>query len=168
MTENAPYEPTSGFLIDVVNEVVPLSGSEYAEHNLRRVIDHLTDAEAVNRHWAALILGDPDLDSPIIREALLTAATTDCSPLVKAEALRGLAQLSPALALPHVHHALLADSVLLNVFEAAGIIADPSLVDVLRQWATPSDDPWVDDVVQEAIAACERGAIRVAGEDAAV
>lgn len=155
MRENAPYEPTSDFLIDVVNEAVPLSGSEFADHNLRRVIDHLTDAEAVNRDWAAFILGNLDLDSPIIREALLTAATTDCSPLVRAEALRGLAQLSPALALPHVHQALLADSVLVNVFEAAEIIADPSLLDALRQWSDPSDDPYLDGLVAAAIAACE-------------
>lgn len=100
MTENAPYQPTSGFLIDVLNETVPLSGSECADHNLRRVIDYLADAAAVNRDWAAFILGDPDLDSPIVREALLTAATTDCSPRVRAEALRGLAQMVPALALP--------------------------------------------------------------------
>jgi len=157
MTEDAPYEPTSGFLIDVVNETVPLSGSEFADHNLRRVIDYLTDAEAVNRDWAAFILGDPDLDSPMIREALLSAATTDRSPLVRAEALRGLAQLSPALALPHVHHALSADMVLLNVFEAAEIIAHPSLVDALRPWTDPSDDPYLDDLVAAAITACERG-----------
>lgn len=157
MTDNAPYQPTSGFLIDVLNEAVPLSGSEFADHNLRRVIAHLADAEAVNRDWAAFILGNPDLDSPMIREALLAAATMDRSPRVRAEALRGLAQLSPALALPHVHHALLGDSVLVNVFEAAAIIADPSLLDALRPWSDPTDDPRLDDVVATAIAACDRG-----------
>ncbi|WP_294322607.1 HEAT repeat domain-containing protein [uncultured Sphingomonas sp.] len=152
-----PYEPTSGFLIDVVNEAVPLSGSAFADHNLRRVIDYLTDAEAVNRDWAAFILGYADLDTPTIRDALLTAATTDCSRRVRAEALRGLAQIAPALALPHVREALSADRVLVNVFEAPEIVADPSLVEALRQWSAPSDDPHLDELVPAAIAACERG-----------
>jgi len=157
MTDNAPYQPTSGFLIDVLNEAVPLSGSEFSDHNLRRVIDYLADVEAVNRDWAAFILGDPDLDSPTIREALLTAATTDCSPRVRAEALRGLAQIAPGLALPHVRQALSAEMALVNVFEAAEIIADPSLVDTLRPWSDPSDDPYLDGLVAAAIAACEQG-----------
>lgn len=157
MTDNAPYQPTSGFLIDVLNESGPLSGSELANHNLRRVIDYLADADAVNRDWAAFILGNAGRDTPVIRDALLTAATTDCSPRVRAEALRGLAQMAPALALPHVHQALSADNVLVNVFEAAEIIADPSLVDALRPWSDPSDDPYLDGLVAAAIAACERG-----------
>ncbi|MGW8191526.1 HEAT repeat domain-containing protein [Sphingomonas hankookensis] len=157
MTEDAPYQPTSGFLIDVLNEAVPLSGSEFGEHNLRRVIDYLTDAEAVNRDWAAFILGNADLDTPAIRDALLTAATTDCSPRVRAEALRGLAQIAPARALPHVRQALSADRVLVNVFEAAEIIADPSLVEALQRWSDPSDDPYLDGLVAAAIAACEQG-----------
>ena len=161
MTQNAPYEPTSGFLIDVLNETVPLSGSEFADHNLRRVIDCLADpdAEAVDRDWAAFILGNADLDTSTIREALLTAATTDCSPRVRAEALRGLAQMAPALALPHVHQALSSEMVLVNVFEAAEIIADPSLVDALREWSDPSDDPYLDELVATAITACERGRV---------
>lgn len=71
--------------------------------------------------------------------------------------MRGLAQMAPALALPHVHQALSADNVLVNVFEAAEIIADPSLVDALRPWSDPSDDPYLDELVAAAIAACERG-----------
>ncbi len=159
MTEDASYQPTSGFLIDVLNEAVPLSGSEFGEHNLRRVIDYLTDAEAVNRDWAAFILGNADLDTPAIRDALLTAATTDCSARVRAEALRGLAQMAPGLALPHVRQALSAEMALVNVFEAAEIIADPSLVDALRPWSDPSDDPYLDGLVADAIAACERGKV---------
>lgn len=156
MTEDASYQPTSGFLIDVLNEAVPLSGSEFGEHNLRRVIDYLTDAEAVNRDWAAFILGNADLDTPAIRDALLTAATTDCSPRVRAEALRGLAQIAPARALPHVRQALSADRVLVNVFEAAEIIADPSLVEALQRWSDPSDGSHIDELVAFAITACER------------
>ncbi|MFD1035234.1 lyase [Sphingomonas hankookensis] len=158
MRDHAGYQPTSDFLIDVLNEDAPLAGSEFAEHNLQRVIACLADADAANRDWAAFILGNSELDTPAIRDTLLVA-TGDPSRRVAAEALRGLAQKDRGLALPYVQQALAADTVLVNVFEAATIVADPRLADALRRWADPTDDPGFDGLVQLAIAACERGSL---------
>lgn len=43
------------------------------------------------------------------------------------------------------------------VLEAAALIADPALVEVLRPWTEPSDNEWLDQLTRGALAACEKG-----------
>ncbi|WP_426263958.1 HEAT repeat domain-containing protein [Sphingomonas sp. PWP1-2] len=150
----ADYHPSSDFLIQVLNEEAPLTGSEYADANLSKVIGFIADEDAANRDWAAFILGNLDLDTPEIRSALIAFAN-DQSERVRAEAIRGLAQRDRTLALPYVRSALANPSATVNIFEAAAIVADPTLVAPLKAFTGSSDDEWFDELVSEAIAACE-------------
>lgn len=153
MTE--PYEPASGFLKAVAAQEVPLSGSAFADANMRLLIAMTRDDDLSNRDWATMFLASQEADTPEIREALLSAAN-DENDVVRAEALVGIAQRDPRLALPLVLEALSGEQVSMPVFEAAALVADPALVDVLRPWTEPSDDEWLDELAREALAACEK------------
>ena len=150
------YEPTSNFLALVLNDDAPLTGSEQAEANLRRVIALTTDEDDSNRDWATFILGNSDVDTPVIRAAL-TARADDPIERVRAEAIRGLARKDRLLALPFVQRALECKSATANGFEAAALFADPALVDLLTNFAEPTDDESMDKLVNDALLACQRG-----------
>jgi|CXWL01.1.fsa_nt_gi hypothetical protein len=150
----AYYEPSSDFLIWVINEDAPLTGAEFGEANLRRVIELTADDDVANRDWAAFVLGNVDLNTPVIRTALLTCAD-DTDGRVRAEAIRGLARKDRSLALPYVKRALAAPPVKVNVFEAAALVAHPSLVQSLLKFATKTDDESFDELVRDALLACQ-------------
>lgn len=150
------YEPSCNFLVWVLNDEAPLTGSKQADANLRRVIELTSDDDPANRDWAAFILGTRDHDTPAIREALLASAE-DPNERVRAEAIRGLARKDRMLALPLVRRALSAQPVMVNVFEAAAIVADPSLVEALRGFAKATGDQSFDQLVTDALHACETG-----------
>ena len=103
-----------------------------------------------------MLLASEEADTPEIRGALLAAAH-DENDVVRAEALAGIAQRDRRLALPLAFNALAGDRVSMAVFEAAALIADPALVDVLRPWIEPSGDEWLDQLARDALAACEKG-----------
>jgi len=153
MTER--YEPTSDFLRAVAAEEVPLSGSAFADANMRQLIAMTRDNDVSNRDWATMLLASEEADTPEIREALLSAAN-DENDVVRAEALVGIAQRDRGLALPLVLKALSGEWAGMPLFEAAALVADPALVDVLRPWTEPSDDEWLDQLAREALAACEK------------
>ena len=149
------YEPPSDFLKDILDENVPLGGSEFGDLNLRRLIAMTRDQDRANRDWAAMLLAQLDIDTPEVRDALLAAAA-DEDLYVRAEALVGLAQRDPSTALPLVQAALREEWVALPVFEAAAIVAHPSLVDALSDFTEGGDD-WIDQLAREAHAACLAG-----------
>ena len=151
------YEPTSDFLKAIVAEEVLLSGSELAEENLRQLIELTRDDDHSNRDWATFLLAQEETDIPVVRAALLHAATDDDN-VVRAEAVWGLAKRDVQLALPFVQAALRADAVAIPMLEAAAICAHPSLIPDLRIWAEPSDNPFADQLAAEALAACEKAA----------
>lgn len=150
------YEPVSDFLKAVIAEELTLSGSAFADANLRQLIALTRDKDLSNRDWATMLLASEELDTPEIRDALLTAAH-DESDIVRAEALAGLAQRDRRLALPFVLEALSKDYVSMPVFEAAAMVADPTLVEALRPWIEPSNDEWLDQLARDALVACENG-----------
>jgi hypothetical protein len=154
MTER--YEPASDFLKAVIAEEVPLSGSAFADANMRQLIAMTRDHDLSNRDWATMLLASEEADTPEVREALLLAAN-DENDIVRAEALAGIAQRDRSVALPLVLKALSGEQVSMAVFEAAALIADPALVDVLRPWTEPSEDAWLDERARNALAACEKG-----------
>ena len=143
------YGPSSTFLTWVINDNAPLTGSVYAEANLRRVIDLLSDEDTSNRDWAAFVIANLKLDTPDIRSAL-TICADDPDENVRAEAIRGLSRIDPVVALPYIQRALSAPSVGLDIFEAAAIVADVSLVEPLRKFASHSDDK----IIADALEAC--------------
>lgn len=154
MTER--YEPASDFLKSVIAEEVPLSGSAFADANMRQLIAMTRDLDLSNRDWATMLLASEEADTPEIREALLSAAH-DENDVVRAEALAGIAQRDRGLALPLALKALSGERVTMAVFEAAALIADPALVEVLRPWTQPSSDGWLDRLAIDALEACETG-----------
>lgn len=101
-----------------------------------------------------MLLWQQEIDTPEVREALLAAAEDEHAS-VRAEAIRGLAQLAPDLALPFICRELMSDHASAPLFEAAAIVADPSLVDDLRAFAEPSGNDYLDGLAREALAACE-------------
>lgn len=153
---NNPYEPTSEFLKGVAANSVPLSGGALADANLHRLIQMTRDGDRTNRDWATFLLALKDVDTTVVRDALLQAAG-DEDDFVRAEAVYGLARRDPAVALPFVQAALGADSVAVPILEAAALCAHPSLVDGLRKFAEPSDSPYLDGLAADALAACENG-----------
>lgn len=154
MTER--YEPASDFLKAIIAEDVPLSGSPFADANMRNLIALTQDIDLSNRDWATMLLASEEADTPEIRRALLSAVQ-DENEVVRAEALSGIAQRDRALAIPFALEALSGESVSMAVFEAAALIADPVLVDALRPWTEPSGDEWLDNLALNALAACEAG-----------
>jgi hypothetical protein len=149
------YEPTSDFLKSVIAEEVPLSGSTFADANMRQLVAMTRDGDLSNRDWATMLLASEEADTPEIREALLSAAN-DENDVVRAEAMLGIAKRDRKLALPLVLKALSGEQASMAVFEAAELIADPVLVEVLRPWAEPSDDVWLDQLARNALAACAK------------
>ena len=150
------YEPDSDFLKAVVAEEVPLSGSDFADVNMRQLIAMTRDDDPSNRDWATMLLASEGADTPEIREALLSAAN-DENDVVRAEALVGIARRDRDLALPLVLKALSGEWAVMPLFEAAALVADPALVDVLKPWTEPSDNEWLDQLACDALAACEKG-----------
>jgi hypothetical protein len=151
------YQPPSDFLRAVADEQVPLSGSAFAEENFRRLLNMMTDKERGNRDWATLLVAQHELDTDAVRNALIGAAQDD-DQAVRAEAILGLAQRDPKVALPFLKIALSEQNVMPPVFEAAALVADASLVDDLRQFSAPSGDTYLDQLATDALAACEREA----------
>ena len=149
-----PHEPKSNFLKAVAAGEAPLSGSEWAGENLRRLIKLTRDDDLSNRDWATFVLAQGENDISAVIDALLRAAN-DNNDIVRGEAVLGLAKRDVQLALPFVQEALRSDAVSVSTFEAAAICAHPSLIPNLRMWAKPSDDPFLDEAAAEALAACE-------------
>lgn len=150
------YEPPSDFLKALINDEAPLVG-EHGQANLCRLIEMTADREVANRDWATLLLAQQEIDTPVVRDALLSAAD-DENEHVRAEAILGLARRQKSAALPFLRRELTHESVPLSLFEAAIIVADPSLTEDLRAFAEPSGDRFLDGIAAEALRACQGGA----------
>jgi HEAT repeat protein len=151
MTER--YEPPSEFLKALIDDDAPLAVGEHAAANLLRLIEMTRDEHPANRDWATLLLAQQEIDTPEIREALLEAAE-DENEYVRAEAILGLSQRDKALALPLLQRELSSESIAMPLFEAASIVAHPSLAADLRAFAQPSGDDFLDRLALEALEAC--------------
>jgi len=152
MTER--YEPPSDFLKSLIDDDAPLSDSEHGEANLRRLVELTKDEHSVNRDWATLLLAQQDVDTPEVRNALLGAAE-DENQYVRAEAILGLAQRDKTLALPLLQRELSGQAVAVPLFEAAALIAHPSLAKDLQAFADPSGDDFLDGLAVQALRACQ-------------
>lgn len=150
------YRPASDFLEAVAAEQVPLFGSDFADANLQRLIAMTRDADRSNRDWATFLLSQQDVDTQQVRDAL-TVSAQDEDDVVRAEAILGLAQRDKALALPFAKIALIGDYGCMPLFEAAALIADPSLVEFLLPWVETSEDDYLDELAREAMLACQHG-----------
>ena len=148
------YLPSSPFLRALIDDDAPLVGGDHAEANLANLIELMRDKDPSNRDWATLLLAQQDFDTPKVREALFRAAE-DENEYVRAEAILGLAQRDTALALPFLQRELRGDHVAMPLFEAAALVADPSLADDLRELASPSGDSFLDELAATALAACK-------------
>jgi hypothetical protein len=153
MTER--YQPPSFFLRDILAENVPLGDDVFGQANLRKLIALTRDEDRANRDWATMLLAGLEPDTPEIRDALLTAAS-DEDVYVRGEAIVGVARRDPAQALPLLQAALNEEFVCLQAFEAATIVAHPSLVEALRAFQG-GEDP-IDGWARDALAACEKAA----------
>lgn len=148
------YEPSSEFLRKIVSSEIPLTGSEFAQQNLQLLIALMSDNDTSNRDWATLLLAGQDIDTVEVRQALLSAAR-DVNACVRAEALLGLAERDVILALPLVMSELEGDEVGYGTFQAAHAIASPALLNGLRRWSGRGGTPWINDEINDAVAACE-------------
>jgi HEAT repeats len=153
------YQPASDFLKAIIADEIPLCGNEFARANLSRLIDLTRDQDRSNRDWAAMLLAQTDIDTEEVRQALLASARDD-DDVVRAEAILGLAQRMPSLALPFVKEELSGAVACMALFEAAILIADVSLINPLKQWIEPSENEFLDRLAIEALEACERAATR--------
>jgi hypothetical protein len=144
------YLPKSPFLASFVDADVPLDGLE-GEANLDRLIALMGDADVSNRDWAATLLALSDRDDARIRAALRMGAE-DVDPVVRGEALCGLARRDPAVALPLVRRELDRDESNIAVMNAAEELADPTLAASLLAWAEGHDP--VAEAARDAIRAC--------------
>lgn len=145
------YVPPSDFLKAVLRDEVPFIGS-FGEANVARLIQMTRDPDRANRDWATLLLAQLGRDTKEVREALLAAAA-DEDEYVRGEAILGLAQREPSIALPLIHAALQQETVCLQIFEAAAVVAHPSLIDSLRDFTDGEEH--IDQLARDALAACE-------------
>ena len=151
---NEPYLPKSDFIWMAANDEVPLTGSDAADENLRLLIAFTRDDDVSNRDWATMTLAMQEIDTPDVREALL-AATEDDDAAVRAEALLGLTERDKSLALPFVERELEREQCAYGTFQAARLLAHPSLLEGLRNWADLGGASWIDAEINDAITACE-------------
>lgn len=149
-----PYLPEADFIVMVANGDVPLVGSPFAAENLKLLIAYTTDAVVSNRDWATMLLASHAPDTPDVRAALLSA-TEDVDPCVRGEALQGLAERDKECARPLVRRELERDQCSFATFQAAHVVADPSLLKGLRAWTGRGGAAWIDNQILEAITACE-------------
>jgi hypothetical protein len=103
-----------------------------------------------------MLLAQHEVDTAEVREALLSAAA-DENEYVRGEAIRGLALRDPATALPLIEAALAEDFVCLQIFEAAEVVAHPSLIERLQDFSTGDD--FIDQCARDALAACQSAAL---------
>ena len=157
-----PYVPKSDFIWMAANGDLPLTGGDVADRNLRLLIAFTRDPDVSNRDWATMTLAMQEIDTPEVRSALI-AASDDVDVIVRAEALEGLALRDKDLALPLVEHELRRDECGYATFQAARLIAHPSLLEGLRDWKGRGGASWIDDEIIDAIAACEAPATRPVG-----
>lgn len=148
------YLPASDFLRSIFADDVPLNASDFGRANLAKLIAMIRDPDPTNRDWATLFVAQQDEFTDDIRDALVLAAEDD-DPRVAAEAILGLTNHDAAIALPLIERALQAGCVMRNIFEAAAVLAHPSLADLLRPFAFDSGDKYLDELVYEALAVCE-------------
>jgi len=126
------YRPKSDFLMMVLHEEVPLTGGGLADANLARLIELTSDSDDSNRDWAVTLLAGSGIDTPEARSALRRAAD-DPHIDTRCEALVRLAVVEPSFALPRVKEMLEQDDIYALSLEAAGLLADPSLMPALEE-----------------------------------
>lgn len=148
-----PYLPPSKFLLSVKDDQAAFSDDPIGRKNLKKLIALTEDGNRANRDWAVLLLSELDVNTAPVRAALLKAAG-DADDAVRSEAIRGLALRDRSLALPLVREALSSRMVYAPVLEAAEIVADAALVENLRSFLAPSDNPYLDRLAQRAFLAC--------------
>jgi hypothetical protein len=156
------HTPSSDFLKAVVADDLPLSTDGHGAANLEQLIALTRDPDRSNRDWATFLLASEDVDNGAVRQALLAAAL-DEDATIRAEAIFGLTRRDRELALPLVRKALDDNIVAFPIFEAAAMLADLSLVDGLRGFTGPSDEPYLDQCAAGALIACESGVPRTFG-----
>lgn len=120
---------------------------------MSRLIAMTRDADVANRDWATLFLSQLALDRADVREALARAAT-DPEPVVRGEAILGIAMLDRDMALPFLQHELRGQIVTIPLLEAAELVADVSLVADLEAFLEPPEDERIEPAIRSAIAAC--------------
>ncbi|ATY32290.1 HEAT repeat domain-containing protein [Sphingomonas psychrotolerans] len=147
------YEPPSDFLKAIMRDEVPFIGS-LGDANVARLIQMTRDPDRANRDWATLLLAQLERDTEEVRQALFAAAA-DEDAYVRGEAILGIAEREPSLALPLILTALQEETVCLQIFEAAAVVAHPSLIDSLRDFTDGEDH--IDQLARDALAACEEG-----------
>lgn len=152
MTER--YEPKSDFLKNFDWETVPLGGHEFGEVNLRRMIKLMDDEDQSNRDWATFLVARSDANSKELTAALLTN-TRDKNADIRCEAIVGLAKRDPSTALPIVTSMLMEQTVYVALFEAAGFVADQSLLPILEEIRTWWGEEEID--LDQAIQSCKAG-----------
>jgi len=149
------YHPLSDFLCMVAGYDVPLTGSAFADDNLRRLIALTVDDDFSNRDWAVFLLAREAIGKPEVRDALLHAAKTEDG-IIRAQAVLGLAQITPELALPYVQNGLKEPGVFFDIIEAAEAIGDPSFIDDLIRLAEPAGDDFCESLARSALVECQR------------
>ena len=133
---------------------IPLTGGPEGDANLALLIAFTRDADVSNRDWATMTLAMQGIDTPEVRAALVAAAEdSDCC--VRGEALEGLADRDRDLALPLLRRELMRNECGYATFKAAHSIADHSLLGGLKSWKGRGGAPWINDTIEDAIAACE-------------
>ena len=138
----------------VIADEVTFSQGEFGEENLQRLIGFTKDSDVSNRDWGTLLLSQLELNRADVVGALLSAAD-DPNDFVRGEAIVGLAHLGHKMTLSLVKRELQNQQVQLQIFEAAEILADASLVEHLECFQDDSDNTYVDSQAADALQACK-------------
>ena len=148
------YLPPSAFLQEIINENVPFGERDIESINLNRLIAMTRNVETANRDWAVFLLAQLQMNTATVRKAFQMAASDENTD-VRAEAILGLAQCDRSAALPYLQKELRCGTVTMPLLEAAAIVAHFSLIPDLEAFAAPSDNQFLDGLVDEAIVACQ-------------
>ena len=143
-----------------VADLITFEHGELGEQNLQQLIKLSTDEDVANRDWAALLLAQlvalDDVRREDVKAALIIAAH-DKESCVRIEAACGLVELDRPLALSVIQSELKQDTVISSVFYAAEDLADPSLVEDLREFQNSETGPNDYCKARDALEACLKG-----------
>jgi hypothetical protein len=150
---NDDYEPASDFLKRVAAGAVPLTGSLFAEANLRMLVDLTSDSNLSNRDWATFLLAQANVDNVEVR-AILHHRLHDESEVVQEEAMVGLAIRKDVSALPVLLGWMHRGGLSKMILEAAVEFGASSLCQPLKDHKNLAEKLSLDEVWQEAWSKC--------------
>ena len=154
MSDDAPFHAPHLLLQLILDGDVRVGTEGLPLRNLLSLIDLTKHTQEDVRDWATFVLSQTELNTPLVRNALIAAAEDEWAD-VRAEALEGLAMRAPDTACALVERELRSGFISVPLFKAASYVGSPLLLDALEYALQGEDLDNPDRIVMEGLVALE-------------